>query len=126
MGRVGEGGISEGQLRFRWFGHVQRRDSGYVGGEAGRQGEKKKATEMVYGWNQGGQKDGRCEMMHYGDPQKGAAEKRNLFCFKLWRKLHKSSSAKCSQIIQHYDLWGESQLDHLACVGSVFPTLLIK
>lgn len=79
MGRVGEGGISEGQLRFRWFGHVQRRDSGYVGGEAGRQGEKKKATEMVYGWNQGGQKDGRCEMMHYGDPQREQPRRETCF-----------------------------------------------
>ncbi|KAK3546076.1 hypothetical protein QTP70_020445 [Hemibagrus guttatus] len=53
---VGRLGDKVRESRLRWFGHVQRRYSEYIGREnvghgAARQEAKRKAKEEVYGWN---------------------------------------------------------------------------
>lgn len=42
--------------RLRWFGHAQRRDSGYIDAEyrAGRQEEKRKTRKEIRGCREGG------------------------------------------------------------------------
>ncbi|KAK3530906.1 hypothetical protein QTP70_005453 [Hemibagrus guttatus] len=53
---VGRLGDKVREDRLRWFGHVQRRESEYIGRrmldiKAARQEAKRKAKEEVYGWN---------------------------------------------------------------------------